>query len=164
MILPFQLRSDERYLFISNHQSQLDAFAVFSCFTYRQMRTVAPTRFMTASGIYYSYLLPFLVLCGCYPTKKNRHPAYDPVAQSIDYLRHGQNVYIFPEGRRTLQSESSPRSGVKRIYDGAQTPLIPILIHLDWMVEGKRRNLRVVFKKGTTVESPEALMQEIYRL
>ncbi len=162
--LPFEFKKDETYLFISNHQSQPDAFAVFSRFTYRQMRIVAPTRFMTAGGIYYSYLFPFLVLCGCYPTKKKSHPDYDPVAQSIDYLHQGQNVYIFPEGRRTLQSESNPRSGVKRIYDGVHTPIIPILIHLEWTLEGKRRNLRVVFKKGDTIESPESLMQEIYRL
>lgn len=164
LTLPFQFKSNETYLFISNHQSQLDAFAVFACFTYRQMRTVAPTRFMTAGGIYYSYLYPFLVLCGCYPTKKKSRPDYDPVAQSIDYLHRGQNVYIFPEGRRTVQSESKPRSGVKRIYDGVRAPITPILIHLEWTVRGKQRDLRVVFKKGATIESPKSLMQEIYRL
>ena len=160
----FSFSPKERYLFTANHQSRLDPFAVFASFTYREMRAISPTRFMTAGGIYYSFLYPLLVACGCYPTRKKRSRTYDAVSQSIYYLEHKQNVFIFPEGRRTLQADSQPRSGVKRIHDNTGVPLTPILIHLEWNIDGKRRSLRVVYKKGSPITSPETLMEQIYRL
>ena len=162
--LPFTFNANQRYLFVANHQSQFDPFAVFASLTYAEMLAIAPTRFMTAGRIYYSYLYPFLALCGCYPTHKNRDPTYDPVAQSIHYLENDQNVFIFPEGRINLQSESQPRMGVKRIFDGTRSSFTLVLIHLEWCHEGKRRNLKVVFEQGSEIESPESLMEQLYRL
>lgn len=163
--MPFTIHPDRRYLFVANHQSQLDAFAVFAGLSYQQMRDVGPTRFMTAGYIYYSWLFPLVFMCGCYPTRKKSDPGYDPVDQSIYYLGHGQNVFIFPEGKINLQSESQPRMGVKRIFDGTQTPFTLVLIHLEWShVGNKRRNLRVVFAEASEVTSPESLMEQLYRL
>lgn len=149
---------------MANHQSQLDPFSVFAGLSYRQMRDVGPTRFMTSGRKYYSWLFPLLFMCGCYPTRKKSDPAYDPVTQSIHYLKNGQNVFIFPEGKITLQSESQPRMGVKRIFDGTDIPFTVVLIHLEWSHEGKRRNLRVVFDKTSEVTSPKSLMEQLYRL
>lgn len=162
--IPFSFEHNTRYLFVANHQSRLDPFAVFAALSYRQLKQITPTRFMTAGAIYYSALRPFLSLCGCYPTRKKNDSAYDTVEQSIHFLEHQQNVFIFPEGRRTLQAESQPRSGVKRIFDGTSIPITVILIHLEWTIEKKHRSLKVVFSQTDLINSAGSLMEQIYRL
>lgn len=119
------------YVFVSNHQSQLDPFAVFGALSLRDNIYAAPVRFMTAKTIYYSFLRPVLKSMGCYPTKGSREQI---IAESVGYLCDGYNVFIFPEGKRTLQSTSQPRPGVGDLIRQASLKMdvTMVLVHIEW--------------------------------
>lgn len=129
------------YLFVSNHQSQLDPFAVFGSLPLRENIKVAPVKFMTAKTVYYSSIRPLLKSMGCYPTRGSREQI---IAESVEYLCDGYNVFMFPEGKRTLQSTSQPRPGVSDLIKQASSKLDikMILVHIDW--ERKRFGRRHV--------------------
>lgn len=121
-----------RYLFVANHQSQLDPFAVFGVLELTDNLTVAPVRFLTAKTVYFTPMLPLLKLFGCYPTRGARAQI---IEESVDYLRRGYNVFIFPEGKRTLQATSEPRRGVSDLISSASAEfedIAMILVHIEW--------------------------------
>lgn len=154
------------YLFVANHQSRLDPFAIFIPFTFKQKLAIAyPTiRIMTAGSIYYSFLRPFLWACGCFPTRKRSDSNYDPIQQSVNYLHEGNTVLIFPEGKRVLQSESQPRMGVEHILEKADTDLMIILVHLEWSGAGKYETLRLRYGYGDNTDTVGEVMEKIYAL
>lgn len=153
-----------RYLFISNHRTYFDVYAIFIGMSIKDLWRCSATRFMTAAQIYYSPLLPFIALGGGYPTRKSRG-GYSAVHQSITYLHSGQNVVIFPEGRRVRHEKTNPHSGVTRIIHGiTDDDLDIILVHLDWEVSLLRRRLRVVHRRYHGDTSPKAIMDAIYSL
>lgn len=154
----------KRYVFIANHQSRLDPPAIFAQFSYTQLWSIAPIRFMTAGAIYYSFIYPIVRAVGCYPTRKRKDYSYKAVDQSLYYLHHGQNIFIFPEGRRTLEVESRPRGGVVRIIEQSPVPVEIILVHIDWRLSGGKRRLRIRFKAVEDISSASAAMKQIYKL
>jgi 1-acyl-sn-glycerol-3-phosphate acyltransferase len=51
------------------------------------------------------------------------------VRQSLDYLKRGEKLGIFPEGRRTREGESSEaKLGAVRLADRTDTPIVPLYI------------------------------------
>lgn len=159
------LSRDRRYLFIANHQSRIDTFAVLAPFSKSQQQVAgAPIRIITARGIYYSPLLLLLKACGCYPTRKRDDPQYDAVKQSIAFINKKQNIFIFPEGKRTPRSESSPKDGVVRIIQQSPEPLTIVLIHLEWKKTKFRRKLIIHYKEAASVGTAQEIMNQIYSL
>jgi 1-acyl-sn-glycerol-3-phosphate acyltransferase len=139
---------DKVYLFIANHQSRIDPFVAFASLSFAEDSILKPARFLTASGLYYSFLRPLLKLLGCYPTRRKN---WDSVSQSAEFLRRGYNVMIFPEGRRTLRSESDPRPGVERILASAPAFTIPVLIHIEWEKRGGTSKHAVVHMRESSM-------------
>jgi 1-acyl-sn-glycerol-3-phosphate acyltransferase len=162
--LPY-IDPNKAHLFVSNHQSRLDAFATLYPFGLKQKLAIAnPTlRIMTASSVYYSPLRLFLWACGCFPTRKHTGN-YDPVTQSVAYLNDGSSVMIFPEGKRVTASESQPKNGIERIIDNYKKELVIILIHLEWSKKKGRRHLRVRYTYGSRNDSAVEMMKKIYSL
>ncbi len=120
---------------------------------------------MTAGGLYYSWRWPFLAACGCFPHKKLSKPDYNAVNQSIEYLNSGQNLFIYPEGKRVLQKDSQPRNGVTKIIDGYSGNLNIILVHIAWERNGWRRKMNVSFEpySGDKINA-EQIMDKVYGL
>ena len=143
------------YLFIANHQSRIDPFVAFATLGFKEDSLLKPARFMTARGIYFSFLRPILKLLGCYPTRRRKD--WDSVSQSADFLRRGYSVMIFPEGRRTLQSESDPRPGIERMLAVTPDFVTPVLIHIEWKITGR-------FKKRPIVRMAEASLDDLRKL
>lgn len=109
---------------------------------------------MTAKGIYYSPLLPLLKAFGCYPTKN-----YEvTVRESVDLLKRGYNLFIFPEGRRTLRVDSKPRQGVSTIIQaaGSDLKLQLILVHIEWRIKRFGRRHATI----SITQAPEELLEK----
>lgn len=130
------------YLFLANHQSRLDPFVAYGGLSASQLWRCLPTRPLTAKPIYYGPLYLWLKSMGCYPTKNRTHT----VPQTVDFLADGYSVFLFPEGRRTLRSESSPKDGTRLILDEVARrglAIQVILVHIEW-----QRSYRL-FRKAT---------------
>lgn len=121
------------YLFAANHQSRIDPFAVFATLSLVENFRIAPVRFMTARGIYYSGVWLLLKLCGCYPTSDREAT----IQRSVAYLRAGYNLFIFPEGKRVPQAASVAKPGVALILEEVRTPVQLVLVHLQWQRVGR---------------------------
>ena len=162
------LDSSSRYVIASNHQSRLDPFVIGMVFSFAQKRKLSPIKYMLYPGLYHSILKPLFFSLGCYPAHAKYHPYHTAgVEGSIKLLGKGYNVCIFPEGRRTLQSESSPYNGISRILAG-YTEANLILAHIEWERKGWwRRNVHVKVENappGIDVADPQKIMEAIYKL
>lgn len=126
-----EFNSKTHYLFVANHQSQADPFAAFCALPLIENLKIAPVRFLTAKTVYYTPLLPLLKSMGCYPTRGARERI---INESVDYLAHGYNVFIFPEGKRTTRALSEPRRGVSDLITQATQRLevTMVLVHIEW--------------------------------
>jgi len=128
---PYQFDANRTYLVLSNHQSRLDPFILYGSLGLQQNIACAPTKFLTAKSIYYGPLYLWLVSMGCYPTKNRRIT----VPETVDHLSRGYSVCLFPEGRRTLRSESNPKDGTRLILDEIKRKNLDItivLVHIEW--------------------------------
>lgn len=128
---PYYFDPHKTYLVLSNHQSRLDPFTIYGSLGLRQNIICAPTKFLTAKGVYYSFLWLWLKSMGCYPTK-NRSLT---VPETVNYLKKGYSVCLFPEGRRTIESESTPRDGTRLILDEIRRQhlnIVVVLAHIEW--------------------------------
>lgn len=167
--LPRDLARTKRYIIAANHQSQLDPFAIFAVFPSRQRAKLLPLKFMTIPKVYHRwYVKPFAYLLGCYPAhiRERKHHTYG-VSGTIKLLRYGYNVCIFPEGRRTLQSESQPKNGIVRIMQ--EYPDATLLIaHLQWHLKRfGRRHFTITLKPlppHINKTDAKAIMDAIYAL
>lgn len=161
---PPDIERDKPYLFVANHATYLDVYAIFLGMKLTSLFRCAPTRFMTAPSIYYSPLRPIIILGGGFPAK-NRHPdSHGAVTESIRYLRDKQNVVIFPEGGRVHRVSGQAHTGVKRIADGYGDGLVIVLVKLSWQRNGHRKHLRVAYGLTEKIISPDETMREIYAL
>lgn len=155
----------KQYFFVANHQSRIDPFAVFGVLSLHDNFHIAPVRFMTARAIYKSILQPLLWLHGCYPTDRDREKV---IRQSVSFVNEGYNLFMFPEGQRTLQSESDAKPGVRLILDAIAPEVAVVLTHIEWQRVGRwRRHVRIRLAEATTEErdgSPKQLMDAVYRV
>lgn len=159
-----QLNRDQHYLFVSNHQSYLDVYAMFMGLKPRLIYQACPLRYMTGQSVYYSPMMPFVWLGGGFPTKR-RAPHYHAVEYAISRLDRGERVVIFPEGRRSIPGKIAPHSGVQRIIRGAARPFSIILVHLEWnRTSWWRRTLQVAYEEYSGSDDPHDIMRRIYSL
>jgi 1-acyl-sn-glycerol-3-phosphate acyltransferase len=160
-----EIDPSKRYLFVANHQSRLDAFALFAKVPHKTQSQISPIRYMTAGSIFYSWLWPVLKGCGCFPTRKKSDTSYSAVDQSLAYLNEGQNVFIFPEGQRTLRRDSNPRNGVQRIIQEYKGELTIVLVHVEWSHPHNKRHLDVTFAPyDGRSDDPKTIMDAVYAL
>ncbi len=158
------IERNQNYLFVSNHQSYLDVYAIFMGLKTRIIYRSCPLRFMTASSVYFSPLLPFIWLGGGFPTRR-KDKTYHAVNYAIERLDLGERVVIFPEGRRSVPGTVQPHSGVTRIINGVTKPLNIILVRLHWRrTSWFRRSLHVTYKNYSGRSDQDSLMQTIYSL
>lgn len=157
-----QFSNDKTYFFIANHQSRIDPFVTLACLPQKTINTILPIRFMTAHGIYYSFLYPILKILGCFPTRKK---GIDVIQRSNDYLNAGYCIYIFPEGRRVLQANSDPRAGVERILASISPIIQPVLVHIEWSSGSRlKRHFSVSMKEVNLSEISELSAKDIMHM
>lgn len=154
------------YLIASNHQSRWDPFAIFGSLPLSENFRATPIKFMTAKGLYYSPLRPILASMGCFPTRKKNT---DIIDYSVRLMQHGYNLFIFPEGRRTLQIESEPKRGVGALTTKTMelSPKL-ILVHIEWRRLGRiRRHATITIAEAPDAldaSNPKSIMDAVYSL
>ncbi|HAS86156.1 MAG TPA: glycerol acyltransferase, partial [Candidatus Competibacteraceae bacterium] len=117
-------------LVVCNHVSLMDALVVSGCCR-------RPIRFVMDYQIFKNPLLNFVFrTAGAIPIASARENpeilqrAYQRVA---DYLRDGEVVGIFPEGRLTPDGEIGPfKSGIERILKQTPVPVVPMALRGLW--------------------------------
>lgn len=169
VLLPTKINPNKRYVIAGNHQSLLDPFAMFAFLPFKQRIRLLPLKFMTIPKVYHRwYVKPFAYVLGCFPAHiKERHHHTYGVEGAIKLINFGYNICIFPEGRRTLQSESEPRPGIVRILEACPDATL-LLVHLKWYYTkrgGKHVKLVVAPAPANLDKSdPKAIMNAIYAL
>ncbi|HXH03025.1 MAG TPA: 1-acyl-sn-glycerol-3-phosphate acyltransferase, partial [Candidatus Competibacteraceae bacterium] len=115
---------------VCNHVSFMDALIIAGCVR-------RPTRFVMDHRIFATPLLRFIFrsvgAVPIAPAKENPQlleQAYERISQ---YLRAGEVVCIFPEGRITDSGEIGPfRSGIERILARDPVPVVPMALQGLW--------------------------------
>jgi 1-acyl-sn-glycerol-3-phosphate acyltransferase len=157
------LRPGEQYVLYANHQSYLDIPMVSASLPMATLPRLLPVRFMLLNSIYdrARWLLRPL---GFFPAREHAHDAFGLEAAHTALANH-QTVMIFPEGRRSLPSESAPHRGITVLAARSDTRLIPVHIH--WRRSGRwRRRYSLVMGRpfNGAGMAPSELMERVYQL
>lgn len=142
---------------ICNHQSGFDPPVVAAILP-------RPVYFMTKAELF--RFRPFAALIGAlhaYPVKRGR-PDRGAIRKSLDLLKAGETLLIFPEGHRTETGALQPaRSGVVFLAKRAGAPIVPVGIVGRY---GFRRRIRYyvgepfVIPETMTTEAGQRLLME----
>jgi 1-acyl-sn-glycerol-3-phosphate acyltransferase len=105
-----------------NHQSFLDPFWVSVPFPY-------PLRYMTWDRFIYMPIIGhFIQTLGAFPVKLEKSDRA-ALRLSLEHLKQGGALMIFPEGGRTRTGDTMPfKPGVIRLALDTQAPIIPVTI------------------------------------
>jgi 1-acyl-sn-glycerol-3-phosphate acyltransferase len=104
-----------------NHVSYLDP-PVLGTFCPRSLRYMAKEELFD-----FAVLGPLIRAVGAYPVDREGS-ATAAIKRSVDVLREGEAIGIFPEGTRNLTGEVAPRPGVALLASLAKAPVVPACI------------------------------------
>lgn len=118
---------DEPVLYIGNHRSFFDVIL-----TYQQVKN--PTGYVSKKEILYAPLLNlWMMLLNCqFLDRKNARSGMDMLLKSIDMIKGGTSVCIFPEGTRNKNSDSDEllpfHAGTFKIATKSGCPVVPMTV------------------------------------
>ena len=137
----------------ANHRSRFDPF-LLAALPYSVFCQLAPIYFLTAEH-YYSklWLRPFLAILGAYPVPMRAWTMEDYFGSSLEKLRRGETILMFPEGRR-VKSRGEAKPGAAYLSRTARVAVLPIRID--------RR--RIAIGAPMRVENAEEILDRIYSL
>lgn len=116
--------TDRPQIFVSNHQGYFDIFAL-SGYLPVQIRWVAKSSL---------FKLPFMgwamSASGYIPVvRDDRKKAYEAFNKTIEKIKEGSSIIIFPEGTRSEDGEIGPfKKGSNLIASRSKSPMVPITI------------------------------------
>lgn len=107
-------------LLVSNHQSYFDPLLV-GLTTWRHLR------YLGRESLFRSRALGWMIKnLGCIPIAKEGY-ARDGLQKSLEILKSGQPLLVFPEGTRTPDGKMSPlKPGVSLLVRQTDAPVIPV--------------------------------------
>lgn len=152
-------------LAVSNHISLMDASLFIGSLSWREFRSLPPVRVIMFKWYYYTPLLPFTYLLGCYPTKP-LFPflkKYAGVEAGVRYLNQGYMLGIYPEGKRTPKGRIPAKNGISRIISQLDQNPDAIMCYLQ--KDGRKTN--VVMRYVSSIDrqtSADSIMDMIYEL
>src|SRR6266403_32857 len=127
------LDSNQTYVFVSNHQSYLDAAPLFA-FTGRQMGMVAKKELLKAPIL--GYGMGFVNVIAI--DRSNRERAVESLRVATERLRSGLSFGVCPEGTRAQPGEMLPfKKGAFHMAVQAGVPIVPIALKNSDMLMGK---------------------------
>ncbi|HCK68969.1 MAG TPA: 1-acyl-sn-glycerol-3-phosphate acyltransferase [Nitrospina sp.] len=115
---------DRPQIFVSNHQGYFDIFAL-SGYLPVQIRWIAKSSL---------FRIPFLgqamMAAGYIPVERdNRKKAYEAFNKTLEKIKEGCSIIIFPEGTRSEDGEIGPfKKGSNLIASRSKSPMVPITI------------------------------------
>ena len=143
----------------SNHASYLDPPAVGAC-TYR----IRMTHFMARDTLFETpFMHWFLHKVGVIPLDRDKGDVR-AMRTSIQLLKNGASVALFPEGTRSESGElQPPKPGIGFLVAKGQAPVVPVYVHGSYEAWSKhsgglkRKPIHVIFGKLITQEEIERL-------
>lgn len=135
------LRKDESYVFVANHQGAFDIFLIYGYlnhnFKWMMKYELLSIPFVGATCRASKHIL--VDKRGASKIKKT----YD---QARDTLRNGMSVVLFPEGARTRTGQMSPfKRGGYMLADELQLPVVPLTINGSFKVKPRMKDMYWVF-------------------
>jgi len=118
------VKADEAQIFIANHQGFFDIFAL-SGYLPAQIRWVAKSNLFHIPFVGWS-----MRACGYIPVDRdNRKKAYHAFLASIEKLKMGCSIVIFPEGTRSADGTIGPfKKGGPLLSVRSGAPLVPVTL------------------------------------
>jgi len=116
--------SNRPQIFVSNHQGYFDIFAL-SGYLPVQIRWIAKSSL---------FRIPFIgwamMAAGYIPVERdNRKKAYEAFNKTLEKIKEGCSIIIFPEGTRSEDGEIGPfKKGSNLIASRSKSPMVPITI------------------------------------
>lgn len=113
---------DRNYIVVGNHLSLFDVV-----FAARALDK--PIHFLAKSELFEKGLMKkFVLKCECIPVSRDGSDL-KAVMQSMKYLKNGESIAIFPEGRRNYTDEKLLpfKSGAAALSIKTKTPIIPFV-------------------------------------
>ena len=127
------LHEDQPYVFVSNHNSYLDAAPLFA-FTGRRMGAIAKKELLKAPILGYS--MGFVNVMAI--DRSNRDRAVETIKIATDRLRSGVSIMVCPEGTRAQPGEMLPfKKGAFHMAVEAGAPIVPIALKNSDVLMGK---------------------------
>ena len=132
--------TDKPQIFVSNHQGYFDIFAL-SGYLPVQIRWVAKSSL---------FKIPFMgwamAASGYIPVERNnRKKSYEAFNKTIEKIKAGNSIIIFPEGTRSEDGKIGPfKKGSNLIAGRSKSPMVPVTI----IGSGD------IIKKGSAVVTP----------
>ncbi len=157
-------KNGAKYIVTANHQSMLDPFVLTAAIPLKIFIKLLPFRYMTANQYVENGHSKWpLKILGSFPAFKTEKEDYG-LKRADQILNSGQTLFIFPEGGRTLASDSKPKPGIALLASEPDTYIIPILIQ--WSKKSFLRKVKI--SVGQAYEgrnhSAEAIMKSVYDL
>lgn len=157
---------NQKIVMVANHQKRLDPPAIFAKMRFKELYSYSPVKFLTWHRYYNSFLKPILYITGCFST---HHNAISGIDGSVYLIQHNYRVFIFPEGKRTIQAESNPRMGIVHILTRVPETRL-ILVRINWEPRTswrKRPRITVCFAdppENLDKTDPQKIMAAVYSL
>lgn len=108
-------------LLLANHQSFLDPVLI----AIRLEREIA---FLARSTLFRGAFGAFITYLNAFPVKQGKGDV-GAMKQTIELLRQGHAIVVFPEGSRTFDGRLAPlASGISLLIQRARVPVVPIAI------------------------------------
>lgn len=118
-----RIKKNQAYVLISNHASLSDIVCLF---TLRH-----PYRWLAKRSLFYIPFLGWAIKAmGSIPLERGRHGSIrDSYAKSLEWLKQGVSVLIFPEGTRSRTGEMGKfKSGAFKLAIESGCPIVPIVL------------------------------------
>jgi long-chain acyl-CoA synthetase len=117
----------KQYVFIANHASYIDPFAITAALPYERLTN---TQWAGWSGIAFGNpVFSFLSrLARVFPIEA-KQSLFASLALGVSVLRLGSNLIWFPEGERTLNGELLPfKKGIGLLLEKSDIPVVPVYL------------------------------------
>ena len=116
--------TNEKCIFAPNHQRYIDPFIIFYSLGFRDIYPLLPLRFMTTPKYMKKFFIGgFLKLFGCYDSSD------DSLKNSVEFLKKGNAVCIFPQGKFDEKRKSKAKVGVVYVQREVEgSVIIPVNI------------------------------------
>lgn len=118
------IQLDKAQLFVANHQSYFDIFALSGYLPVQ-------IRWMAKSILFHIPFVGWSMRAAGYISvdRKNRKESYKSFLKAIEKLKSGFSVVIFPEGTRSMDDQMGPfKKGGHLLAVRSQTPMTPVTI------------------------------------
>jgi len=141
------------YIIACNHQSYTDPPAVSACVKGR-------FAFMAKIELFQKNIFFALIIkiAGAFPVERGAGD-HSVIDKSVDYLKKGRILVIFPEGTRSKDGTiGRAKSGVAMIAAKANAPVLPVCIMYGLDKTSKKKSLDLIV--GDMIEASEIAISE----